>query len=128
MIKHELKNDQLHIFIKNKDFSYRIPLKNLDNLIDWKIGKNDSNNIIINNVSKWALKLFTNKTTTIEHRKQFKGIVQQYCPNNSINWFETEKALTIQSYYSNLVLNSDKNNLSETEIIDKLKKKYKLIG
>jgi len=126
MIEQELKDDQLHIFIKNKDFSYRIPLKKIEDLIDWKIGKNKFNTIQIKNVSKWALKIFTNNITTIENIKQFKGIMQQHCPNNTINWTETEKALNIQSHYSNLVSNSDKNKLSETEIIAKLKKKYKL--
>lgn len=126
MIKHELKKDQLHISIENKDFSYRIPLNKLESLIDWKIGKDTSNTIIIKNVSKWALKLFTNNITTSENVKQFKGIVQQYCPENTIDWTETEKALNIQSHYSNLVLNLKKENLSDIEIISKLKKKYQL--
>ena len=126
MIKHELKNDQLHISIENKDFSYRIPLNKLEDLIDWKVGKEDSNRIIINKVSKWALKLFTNNFTTFDHVKQFKGIVQQYCPENTIDWIETEKAINIQSHYSNLVLDLKKENPSESKIISDLKKKYKL--
>ncbi len=126
MIKHELKNDQLHISIEKKDFSYRIPLNALEDLIDWKVGKDKSNPIIIKNVSKWTTKLFTKGITTIENVKQFKGIVQQYCPDNTINWGETEKALNIQSHYSNLVLDLKNENHSEISIIAKLKKKYDL--
>ena len=126
MIKHELKNDQLHISIENKDFSYRIPQNKLEDLIDWKIGKDKSNLIVIKNVSKWTTKLFTKSITTMEDVKQFKGIVQIYCPDNTINWVETEKAINIQSHYSNLVLDLKKENPSEEAIIAKLKKKYDL--
>ena len=72
------------------------------------------------------MKCFTNNFTTIEHVKQFKGIVQQYCPDNSIDWIETEKAINIQSHYSNLVLDLKKENPSEGKIIASLKKKYQL--
>jgi hypothetical protein len=126
MIKHELKNDQLHISIENKDFSYRIPLAKIEDLINWKVGKNPSNSIIIKNVSKWTLKLFTNNFTTIEHVKQFKGIVKQYAPENTIDWIDTEKAVNIQSHYSNLTLDLKKENPSEEAIIAKLKKKYQI--
>lgn len=126
MIKHELQNDQLHISIENKDFSYRIPHSKLEDLIDWKIGKDKSNSIVVKQVSKWATKLFTNGMTTQDHFKQFKGIVQRYCPENTIDWIETEKAINIQSHYSNLTLNLKKENLSEVQIMATLKKKYKL--
>jgi len=85
MIKHELKDDQLHISIENKDFSYRIPLNKLESLIDWKVGKDKSNLVIIRNVSKWTLKLFTRNITTMNDVREFKGIVQQYCPDNTID-------------------------------------------
>jgi len=126
MIKHELKDDQLHISIENKDFSYRIPLNKLESLIDWKVGKDKSNLVIIKNVSKWTLKLFTRNITTMNDVRQFKGIVQQYCPDNTIDWVETEKAVNVQSHYTNLVLDLKKENLSEVQIIANLKKKYKL--
>ena len=126
MIKHELKNDQLHISIENKDFSYRIPLNKIEDLINWKIGKDVTNNILIKNVSKWTLKLFTNNFTTIEHVKQFKGIVKQYAPENTIDWLKTEKAINIQSHYSNLALDLKKESPSEGAIIAKLKKKYQI--
>jgi hypothetical protein len=126
MIKHELKNDQLHISIENKDFSYRIPKNKLEDLIDWKIGKDKSNLIVIKNVSKWTTKLFTKSITTMEDVKQFKGIVQIYCPDNTIDWVETEKAINIQSHYSNLVIDLKKESPSEEAIIAKLKKKYDL--
>lgn len=126
MIKHELKNDQLHISIENKDFSYRIPLAKIEDLINWKIGKDSENSIIIKNVSKWTMKLFTNNFTTLEHVKQFKGIVKQYAPDNTIDWVETEKAINIQSHYSNLVLDLKKENPSEAKIIANLKKKYQI--
>ena len=126
MIKHELKNDQLHISIENKDFSYRIPLNKLEDLIDWKVGKDKSNGVVIKNVSKWTTKLFTKSITTLDDVKQFKGIVQQYCPDNTIDWNETVKAINIQSHYNNLVLDLKKQNLSESQIIETLKKKYKL--
>lgn len=124
MIKHELKNDQLHISIEKKDFSYRIPVNKLEYLIDWKVGKDKSNSIVVKSVSKWATKLFTKGITTLEHFKQFKGIVAQYCPDNTIDWVETEKAINIQSHYDNLKLDLKKENLSEEAIIAKLKKKY----
>ena len=126
MIKHELKDNQLHISIENKDFSYRIPQNKLEDLIDWKIGKDKSNSIVIKNVSKWATKLFTKNITTMDDVKQFKGIIQKYCPENTINWVETEKALNVQSHYSNLVLDLKKENHSEASIIAKLKKRYDL--
>jgi len=126
MIKHELKDNQLHISIENKDFSYRIPQNKLEDLIDWKVGKDMSNKIVIKNVSKWATKLFTKNITTMDDVKQFKGIIQQYCPDNTINWDETVKALNIQSHYTNLVLDLKKENHSEASIIAKLKKRYDL--
>jgi len=126
MIKHELKDDQLHISIENKDFSYRIPLSKLESLIDWKVGRDKSNVLIIKNVSKWTLKLFTRNITTMNDVREFKGIVQQYCPDNTIDWAETEKAVNVQSHYANLVLDLKKENLSEVQIIANLKKKYKL--
>lgn len=126
MIKHELKEDQLHISIENKDFSYRIPLTKLEDLIDWKVGRDKSNVIVIKNVSKWATKLFTKGITTMDNVRQFKGIVQQYCPENTINWIDTEKALNVQSHYTNLVLDLKKDNHSEESIIAILKKKYDL--
>jgi hypothetical protein len=126
MIKHELKDNQLHISIENKDFSYRIPLNKLERLIDWKVGKDKSNLVVVKDVSKWALKLFTRNITTMDDVRQFKGIVQQYCPDNTIDWVETEKAVNIQSHYSNLILDLKKENLSEVQIIANLKKKYKI--
>lgn len=126
MMKHELKNDQLHVSIEKKDFSYRIPVSKLEDLINWKVGKDKSNTIVVKDVSKWATKLFTKGITTMDDVKQFKGIVQHYCPDNTIDWVETEKAINIQSHYTNLVLDLKKENPSEEAIIAKLKKKYDL--
>lgn len=126
MIKHDLKNDQLHISIENKDFSYRIPMAKIENAMDWKVGKNTDRQIVLKNVNKWVMKFFTNNFTTLDHVKAFKGIVQQYLPNNSIDWIETEKAINVQSHYANLVLDLKKQNPSEDQIIDTLKKKYQI--
>lgn len=126
MIKHDLKDNQLHISIEGKDFSYRIPLNKIESTINWKIGNDKSNVIKVNNVSKWTMKFFTNNFTTIAHVRFFKGIVAQYVPDNKIDWIETEKAINIQSHYNNLVLDLKKEKLSDNQIIAKLKKKYDL--
>lgn len=75
MIKHALKDNQLHISIEGKDFSYRIPLNKIEDSINWKVGNDKSNVITINNVSKWTMKFFTNNFTIINHVRSFKGIV-----------------------------------------------------
>ncbi|AEA42558.1 hypothetical protein [Fluviicola taffensis] len=122
MINHTLKDDILSISITNKDFSYRISLKKLGNRIDWKIGGKDSENIIIKSVSTWALQLFTKTITDAQYVKQFKDIVQEYCPNNAIHWEDTFMAVKIQNEYNAL----SKTNQNQNEIIAMLTEKYNL--
>lgn len=122
MINHTLNDNILSISIANKDFSYRISLKKLGNRIDWKIGGKDSENIIIKDVSTWALQLFTKTVTEAQYVKQFKSIVQEYCPNNAIHWDDTFLAVKIQNEYNLL----SKTNSNQSEIIALLTEKYDL--
>jgi hypothetical protein len=128
MIKHALKDDLISLSINKTDFSYRIPIKKIANTSDWKIGAKETKGIIMKNVSTWMLQLFTKKMTADKHIKQFKSIVQEYVPTNTINWEDTLMAVNIQNEYNWLITTNataeEKN--SEDEIIAILKKKYKL--
>jgi hypothetical protein len=124
MIKHLFKNNLIYLSIDKIDFSYRIPIKKIENTIDWRIGKKGTKGIVIKNVSKWTLQLFTKKTTENKYIKQFKGIVQEHCPNSTINWEDTLLAVNIQNEYN--WLNTADKKINEDEIISTLKKKYKL--
>ena len=123
MIKHSVKDELLHVSIENMDFSYRIPLQKLGKLIKWRIGKNKTEGIVMKNVSIWTLKLFSNKVTDDKHIEQFRNIVQEYAPENSIDWKETMLALQVQHEYNQLKAEGEKE---EMEIIVYLEKKYKL--
>ncbi len=123
MIKHSIKDELLHISIENMDFSYRIPLQKLGKLIKWKIGKDGKEGIVMKNVSNWMLKLFSNKVTDDKHLEQFKSIVQEYAPGNSIDWNETMLAVKVQREYNSLKAEGE---MEEMDIILKLEKKYKL--
>ena len=125
MIKHSLKDKQIHISIENKDFSFRIPVKKSVNTVDWRIGEKGTEGIVMKQVSTWALQLFTKKITEEKYVVQFKNIIQEYAPNNTINWEATIDAVNIQNEYNQLV--AIENNLSETDIIADLKKKYKVV-
>jgi hypothetical protein len=123
MIKHSVKGEVLHISIENMDFSYRIPLQKLGKLIKWRIGKDGTDGIVMKNVSNWMLKLFSNKTTDDKHLEQFKNIVQEYAPGNSIDWNETVLAVNVQREYNRLQV---EDKMEEMEIILNLEEKYKL--
>ena len=125
MIKHSLKDKQIHISIENKDFSFRIPVKKSVNTVDWRIGEKGTEGIVMKQVSTWALQLFTKKITEEKYVVQFKNIIQEYASNNTINWEATIDAVNIQNEYNQLV--AIENNLSETDIIADLKKKYKVV-
>ena len=47
MINQSLKDQILHINIANLDFSYRIPIAKLGDIINWRIGENKSKGIVI---------------------------------------------------------------------------------
>jgi hypothetical protein len=128
MIKHSIKDNLIYISISKKDFSYRIPIKKIGNVIDWKIGENGTKGIVIKNVSTWTLRLFTKKITEAKYIQQFKNLVQEHAANNNINWEDTLLAVNIQNEFNWLITN---NNLSkkkgeENDIISNLIKKYKL--
>ena len=128
MIKHSLTDNVISMSIANMDFSYRIPTKKIENTIDWRIGEKGTDGIVVKGVSSWALQLFTKKATEEKYLRQFKGIVQEYCPDNAINWEDTEMAVSIQNKYNWLVSSNaiaDKK-LSEIQIITNLKKRYML--
>lgn len=128
MINHSLKDNILSISIANKDFSYRISLKKLGNKIDWIIGEKDTDTIVIKGVSTWMLQLFTKNVTAELYINQFKGLVQEYAPKNSINWEDTMVAVNVQNEYNLLskTNNASKNINNSNEIIAMLTKKYDL--
>lgn len=124
MIKHSVKDELLHISIENKDFSYRIPLKKLGKPVKWKIGKYGTEGIEMKNVSKWTLQLFTGNTTEDSHIEEFKSIVQEHAPGNSIDWKETILAVYVQREYNRLKASDEE--IEESEMIAILEDKYKL--
>ena len=128
MINHSLKDKLVSVSIANIDFSYRIPVKKMGNTVNWRIGEKGTEGIVMKNVSTWTLQLFTKNTTEDKYIQQFKSIVQEYAPNNSIDWKETLLAVNIQNEYNWLITtnNTAKKKINEKEIISGLKKKYKL--
>ncbi|HLV42875.1 MAG TPA: hypothetical protein VKY37_11395 [Brumimicrobium sp.] len=128
MIKHSLKEDQIHLSIDNRDFSYRIPVKNIGKTINWKVGDKSTEGIVMNNVSKWTLQLFTKDTTEDKFVEQFQSIVQENAPKNSIDWKETLLAVKIQNQYNYLskINASAKEKLNEEEILSRVEEKFKL--
>ncbi len=122
MIKHALNDNIVQVSIENVDFSYRIPVQKIGKTIDWRIGEKDQPNIVVAGVSVWAMRLFTKAVTDKRFVEEFQTIVQEYSPENSINWADTFVALNIQNEYNKLIA----NNAAAEEIISALKKKYKL--
>lgn len=125
MINRTLNDNILSISIANKDFSYRISLKKLGNKINWIVGEKDTETIVIKDVSTWTLQLFTKTVTDLHYVEQFKEIVQEYCPNNSINWKDTLMAVKIQNEYNALSKTNDSPK-NQNEIIAMLLEKYDL--
>ncbi|MDG1332380.1 MAG: hypothetical protein P8P74_08615 [Crocinitomicaceae bacterium] len=123
MIKHSVKDELLHISIENMDFSYRIPLQKLGKLVKWKIGKYGTEGIEMENVSKWTLQLFSKKSIGDKYIEQFKSLVQEHAPGNSIDWNETILAVYVQLEYHRLKAEGE---MEEMEIISTLEEKYKL--
>ena len=128
MIKQSIKENIIFLSIANEDFSYRIPVEKLGNPIDWKVGQKGTEGIVIENVSKWTLQLFTKKVTEGKYVKEFVAIVKENSPNNTINWENTKMAVTLQNQYNWLVETNKtaKNKSTEEEIIESLKKKFNL--
>ena len=128
MIKHTLKDKQVHISIENKDFSYRIPVKKIGNTVNWRIGEKDTDGIVIKDVSTWALQLFTKTVTEEKYVTQFMNIVKEHAPNSNINWDDTLIAVNIQNEYNELAAPhiSAAMKMSEEDIIATLEKKYNL--
>lgn len=124
MINHTLKDELLHISIENMDFSYRIPVNKLGKPVKWIIGKYGTEGVAMRNVSKWTLQLFANNTLADAYLEQFKSIVQEYAPKNSIDWNETILAVYVQREYNRL--KKEEKDMSENEIISTLEEKYQL--
>ncbi len=123
MIKQELLDNQIHLSIAGKDFSYRIPTEKIADICTWKIGKSGNDEqIVIQNVSKWALKLFTKNVTTENYIEDFKAIVTENSGQNNIDWKATYLAIKVQNRYNWLSSNND----NETEILLAIKEKYML--
>lgn len=128
MIVNVIKDDIIHLSIDKKDFSYRIPLKKIGNTIDWKIGGKEVKAIVMKSVSTWALQLFTKTVLDDKYIKQFQSLVEEHCPNHTINWEETFKAVIIQNEYNGRTkLNKTaKDPMTEDQIISILREKYNL--
>ena len=128
MIKHSLKDNLVYVSIENVDFSFRIPLKKIGNTTHWRIGEKGTEGIVIQNVSTWTLQLFTKKITDEKYVLQFKSIVQEYSPNNSVNWEETLLAVKAQNEYNWLLAtnNTTKEKLTEEEILSSIESKFKI--
>ncbi|MEN8929360.1 MAG: hypothetical protein ABF242_01125 [Flavobacteriales bacterium] len=128
MIKQSIKDDIIFLSIANRDFSYRIPLAKIGAAIDWKIGQKGGEEIVIENVSKWTIQLFTKATAEQKHVKQFVEIVQEHSPNNNIDWKNTKTAVNAQNQYNWLVETNKtaKKKQTSEEIIESLKKKFNL--
>jgi len=128
MIKHALKDDLVHISIDKKDFSHRIPVEKIGKAIQWSIGEKKTESIVVKNISKWMLRLFTQQITEDRYIKQFQGIVQEYAPKNNIDWKATLLAVTIQNEYNSriAVQKNSANKMTEEEIIAILEEKYNL--
>ena len=126
MIKHTIKENVVYLSIANQDFSYRIPVEKIGNTTDWKIGKKETEGIVVPNVSTWTLQLFTKKTSENKYIRQFEAIVQEQSPSNTINWENTKLAVNIQNQYNWLLETNKtaKKKMSYEEIILSLKKKF----
>ena len=126
MIKHTLKNDSLHVSIENMDFSYRIPVKKIGNIIQWRIGEKGKTGIVIKNVSTWTLQLFTKEVTADKYITQFKSLVQEYAPDNSISWDETMIAVNAKNEYNVLVKANAaaEEKITDDEILAMLEEKF----
>lgn len=123
MINDSLKDDVVHVSIDNMDFSYRIPLQKLGKIVKWRIGKYGTEGIVMKNVSKWTLQLFTKTEMEDKYLEQFKSIVQEYASGNSIDWKETILAVYVQHAYNRL---KTAGELDEDEMISALEEKYNL--
>ncbi len=128
MIKHERKENLIHISIDKKDFSHRIPLDKIGKAIQWTIGEKEVACIVIKNVSRLTLRLFTQNITDEKHILEFKNIVQHYAPKNNIDWKATLLAVTIQNEYNSRMANQQTadTKMSSDEIIFLLEEKYNL--
>jgi hypothetical protein len=128
MIKHELKDKLIHLTIPNKDFSHRIPVEKIGKAIQWNIGDLGSERIVIKNVSRLTLRLFTQQITDEKYIQQFKDIVQEYAPKNNIDWKATLLAVTIQNEYNSrmAVQEGAASKMTSDEIIGVLEEKYGL--
>lgn len=128
MINNSIKDDVLHISIDNRDFSYRIPVNKLGKTISWIIGENKEEGIVIPNVSSWTLKLFTKNSADAKYIDQFKGLIQENAPNNSIDWKATSLAVSIQNDYNQLMISNPAfdQKTKNQEVIASLEEKYKL--
>ena len=126
MIKQSRIDDLIYISIDNVDFSYRIPVKKTGKTIDWRIGAKGTPGIVIKGVSTWTLQLFTKNITDNKYVNQFKSIVEEHSPNNTIDWGETVLAVIIQNEYNGLISANTVVVKKNSEIIAILKKKHKI--
>lgn len=128
MINQAIKDNILSVSIPHQDFSYRIPVGKLGNTVSWKIGKKESDAIVIENVSKWTLQLFTKSVTESNYVKEFIAIIQENSPTNTIDWEKTKLAVTVQNQFNWLTESNKtaKKKMTEEEIVESLKKKFNL--
>jgi hypothetical protein len=128
MIKHSIKENIIHVSIEKTDFSYRIPIEKLGRPIKWTIGAKGTEGIVMKNVSSWTLQLFTKNVTDEKLVLQFKDLVQEHAPKNSVDWKETLEAVKVQNEYNRLKLsaNAGEKKMTEEELIAHLEEKFSL--
>ncbi|NRA11075.1 MAG: hypothetical protein HRT57_03860 [Crocinitomicaceae bacterium] len=128
MINHSLKDKLVSVSIANIDFSFRIPVKKMGNTVNWRIGEKGTEGIVMKNVSTWTLQLFTKNITEEKYIQQFKTIVQEYAPNNSIDWKETLLAVNIQNEYNLAIIANAtaQEKIDDNEILSILENKHEL--
>ena len=128
MINHSLKDKLVSVSIANIDFSFRIPVKKMGNTVNWRIGEKGTEGIVMKNVSTWTLQLFTKNITEEKYIQQFKTIVQEYAPNNSIDWKETLLVVNIQNEYNLAIIANAtaQEKIDDNEILSILENKHEL--
>jgi len=128
MIQHHCTEALVHLSIDKKDFAHRIPVQKIGKAIQWNIGPKGPDGIIIRNVSRWTLRLFTQQFTDESYLDEFKAIVHEYAPKNNIDWKATTLAVQIQNEYTSRMEQQlwAQEKMSEGEIVSFLEAKYGL--
>ncbi|MBN2776911.1 MAG: hypothetical protein JXR36_04685 [Bacteroidales bacterium] len=136
-IKHIIEKEYLKIFYSDNKPPYSISIYELGDAICWRIGAQE-NKILIDNVSKWAMSLLTDKDLSKDFAYDFIEIIKTYVPVNKIDWGATKRAINIYDEYRQMRTEIEQISINgfsripsdyaekTSKIIDKLKLKYDL--